>query len=112
MMADNGYENVVGCQDCHAGATNFDIGGVQTQVAQLLEELHGLLVEHGLYSEEGLHEGGHPITSADLGQNHTEQQAGAVFNYILFEEDRSLGVHNPEYIIACLTNTIEMAEKW
>lgn len=115
VMEADGYENVVGCQECHSDATSFDIGGVQTEVHELLEELHGLLVDHGLYSEEGLHEGGHPVTSKELnedGSMHTEEQAGAVFNYILFEEDRSSGVHNPKYTKAILTNTIEMVKAW
>jgi len=112
MKAADGYENVGACTSCHSGATTFDIGGLQTEIAGLIEELHGLLVEHGLYSEESLFEGGHPVTSGNLGRNHSEQEAGAVYNYILFEEDRSLGVHNPKYTKAVLTNTIEMVEKW
>ncbi|MEE8318769.1 MAG: hypothetical protein V3R36_03925, partial [Dehalococcoidales bacterium] len=31
------------CQSCHADATNFDIGGVQTEVEALIEELEHLL---------------------------------------------------------------------
>lgn len=112
LKAADGYENVAACTGCHSGATSFDIGGVQSEIAVLIEELHGLLVEHGLYTEESLFEGGHPVTSSQLGRNHTEEEAGAVFNYILFEEDRSLGVHNPKYIKAVLTNTIELVEAW
>ncbi len=107
MEAEDGYQNMAGCVECHAGATSFDINGLQTKVEGLLEELHGLLAEHGLYSEEGLHDGGHPVTGM-----RSANEAGAVFNYILFEEGRSVGVHNPLYIEACLTNTIEMVEKW
>jgi hypothetical protein len=107
MQADDGYQNMAACVDCHAGATSFDINGLQTKITGLLEELHGLLAEHGLYSEEGLHEGGHPVTGM-----RSAEEAGAVFNYILFEEGRSKGVHNPTYIEACLTNTIEMVESW
>ena len=107
MKADDGYENLVGCTACHADATSFDLNGSQTAIHALLEELHGLLVEHGLYSEEGLHDGGHPVTGM-----YPANKAGAVYNYILFEEDRSAGVHNPKYTKAVLTNTIEMVESW
>lgn len=107
LKAEDGYENMAGCVQCHADATSFDINGVQTEVAEMLETLHGLLVEHGLYSEEGLHEGGHPVTGM-----YPANVAGAVFNYILLEEDRSLGIHNPAYVKALLTNTIEMIQGW
>jgi len=33
--------------------------------------------------------------------------AQAFFNWIGLEEDRSLGVHNPQYVNALLTNSIE-----
>lgn len=107
MKAADGYENMTGCLDCHSNATSFDINGVQTEIAVLLEELHGLLVQHGLYSEEGLHEGGHPVVG-----EYPANKAGAVYNYILFEEDRSVGVHNPTYTKAVLTNTVEMVQTW
>jgi len=112
LKAEDGYENIGACTTCHSGATSFDVANIQSEVHALLEELHGMLVQYGLYTAEGLHEGGHPVKSSELGQKHTEQQAGAVFNYILFEEDRSSGVHNPAYTKAVLTNTVEMVKTW
>jgi hypothetical protein len=107
MKADDGYENLAGCVACHSDATSFDVNGAQTAVAALIEELHGLLAEHGLYSEETFEEGGHPVTGM-----RSANEAGAVFNYILFAEDRSNGVHNTKYSKAVLTNTIEMVRGW
>ncbi len=107
MKSAAGVENIAACTACHASATSFDVANIQSDVESLLEDLHGLLVEHGLYSEESMHEGGHPVTGM-----YPANKAGAVFNYILFEEDRSLGVHNPKYVKAVLTNTIEMVETW
>ena len=37
-------------------------------------------------------------------------QAQAFFNWVGLEEDRSLGVHNPRYVEALLTNSIEALE--
>ncbi len=34
-------------------------------------------------------------------------QAGALLNYYLATEDRSIGIHNPAYIKALLQNSIE-----
>lgn len=107
MEAEDGYQNMVGCVTCHADATSFDVNGKQTEILGLLEHLHSLLVEYDMYSVEGLHEGGHPVTGM-----YSANQAGAIFNYILFEEDRSNGAHNYKYAKACLQNTIEMVEAW
>ena len=36
--------------------------------------------------------------------------AGAMLNWQLFAEDRSLGLHNPRYVKAVVQNTIEAIE--
>jgi len=45
--------------------------------------------------------GDNPV-AADLGR--------CVFNYLIIAEDQSLGVHNPDYIITLLDNTITLVE--
>src|SRR3989337_1774106 len=40
--------DVARCQACHTDAENFDINGVQTEIAAMLEELEPLLVESGI----------------------------------------------------------------
>lgn len=102
MSMEDGTENVMACTECHSSATSFDVANIQTDVHNLLEELGAMLLEHELIDD-----GGHPVPSM-----RSEQEAGAVFNYILFEEDRSLGVHNPKYVKAILTNTVEMVKAW
>jgi len=88
--------NVAACTECHTNATNLDVNGVQTEVKGLLEELASALKAKGVLNAEGVVV---PATySIDL--------AGAYYNYIGIEEDRSLGVHNPAYIKAVLKNTI------
>lgn len=107
------------CTECHPGATTFDINGSQTAIETQLHELRDLLVAAGvieqaveerfeLNPETGLIE-----TVTEVGEYHpvvgvyTKAQAEAFFNWIGLEEDRSLGAHNPNYVKALLTNTIE-----
>lgn len=93
--------NVENCTECHAGAADFDIGGVQTEVAGLLDELADALLAKGVLEEdaEGVLE---PVPAV-----YPIAQAQAFFNWVGIEEDRSLGVHNPPYIKALLENSIE-----
>lgn len=88
---------VASCTECHADATDLDINGLQTEVHELLVELEGILKAKGVVDDEG-----HVIAKL----SHPIDLAGAYYNYIGIEEDRSLGVHNPAYIKAVLKNTI------
>ncbi len=84
------------CAQCHGDVTDFDIDGVQTEVTALLTTLESKLEEKGVMSDGEVVPATYEVTLAR-----------AYYNYILCEEDRSEGVHNPEYIKALLTNTIE-----
>ncbi len=87
--ANHTYEpDVAVCQGCHSGAENFDIGGVQTEVQELLDQVEAALIAKGWLDEEG-----HPtVTSVPAGE------AAALWNWIyIAHEDKSLGVHNPGY---------------
>lgn len=88
--------NVAGCTSCHTSATTLDINGIQTEVHGLLEDLAAILKSKGVLDDEG-----HVIPGT-----YAVDLAGAYYNYIGIEEDRSLGVHNPAYIKAVLKNTI------
>lgn len=90
---------VAACTACHSDATNFDIGGVQTEVEGMLEELATALTNAGVLVDGTVVPGTY---SAELVQ--------AYFNYIGIEEDRSLGVHNPAYTKALLENTLAKVE--
>jgi hypothetical protein len=72
---------------------------VQTETAELADSLKTLLVGRGwLSGSTGLPAG--PLTL-------TNDQAGAIWNYLLIEEDRSGGVHNRAYIQGLLKSAIE-----
>jgi len=89
---------VAACQECHADAENFDINGVQTEVKEKLEELRGLLVAKGMWDDEA---------NAPVVGEYPEADAAAMWNFVLIEEeDKSFGVHNPNYINALLDASI------
>ena len=92
--------SIASCTQCHGEQDNFDIDGVQTEVEELIIELQAKLHNAGAVDEGGqLVPGTYPIVVA-----------GAAYNYAMMEDDRSIGVHNPDYIIALLQNSIDALE--
>jgi len=90
--------SVAACQSCHADIEDFDVGGAQTEVDGLLEELKTALVAKGLWSEEE----DEPVVGT-----YPAAQAQALWNYILIAvEDSSHGVHNASYTKALLEASI------
>ena len=88
---------VSACVVCHSDAEDFDIDGLQTEVAALIAELGKLLIAKGLLDEEG-----HPVVG-----DYPSAEAAALWNYIMIAiEDGSLGVHNPGYTKALLDASI------
>lgn len=110
--------SVESCVSCHAGASDFDIGGLQTEIEALLEDLKVKLEAKGVIHEEieevfeldpetgdivqvALSDGYHPVIGT-----HDMVLVRAFFNWVGLLEDRSFGVHNPAYVKALLENTI------
>ncbi len=93
--------SLASCQPCHT-TTTFDFGGVQFDTEENLVELRDLLIELGVVEWIEADLAYEPIVGT-----YPMVQAQAYFNWIGIEEDRSLGVHNPQYVNALLTNSIE-----
>lgn len=93
--------NVAACNQCHDEGgeelEDFDYENIQTDITALLHDLEVLLEAAGYISE------GHPVSGA----TPTQDEAGAVWNYLLVEEDRSWGVHNPGYMTDLLESSID-----
>jgi hypothetical protein len=109
------------CVACHSDADGFDVDGLQTEVAALIEQLRDLLLAKGLLAAEEEEEvvvgyegddevpviekqivGYHPVVG-----KYPAAEASALWNYIMIEiEDGSLGVHNPGYTKALLEASI------
>jgi hypothetical protein len=94
--------NVGACAPCHGPINDFNEVGpgysVQDSVDTLVADLRSRLVTAGLVdATSGLPRS--TSTSAD--------SAGAVWNYLIAGvEDRSRGVHNPQYVMGLLRSSI------
>jgi len=93
------YEpEIARCQACHSDAEDFDMNGVQTEVAAMLEELKAAFIAEGMMDAESglwIASSGEPLVVPEaVGQ--------AMWNYKFVEEDQSMGVHNTNYTIALL----------
>jgi hypothetical protein len=95
--------DVARCQACHADAENFDINGVQTEVAAKLEELHTLFVDKGMLNPET----DLWIASAAAPLKVPEAVANAMWNYKFVTYDQSNGAHNSAYAKALLDAALE-----
>jgi hypothetical protein len=93
-------DNIAGCLTCHSSSLeDFDYHGVQADVEVMMDSLEVLLTNIGIYNTStGL---------ANLG-TYPANVVAAYLNFLTIEEDRSEGVHNPEYVTAVLNNTIEV----
>jgi len=89
------------CTQCHPGATDFDINGVQTAVQGKLDQLAGLI--GGGYADwETL-----MATLDDDNVNWTADERAAAYAGVFVYDSGSLGVHNPDYANSLLDNAID-----
>jgi len=110
------YAQISACTTCHAGATNFDISGGQSQVKAGLLELQKAMndagyltrstaapyqplgpteLADGQFQADKTRPGGGP----DGGTSHlTADRAGALYNYLILARGSAMGVHNPKYV--------------
>lgn len=103
--------SIAACNDCHTGAdvTDYNYGGVQSDVHAKLEELATKLVALEVMAAtttDGVTTYA-PIAKKGVPMLHAQ----AVFNYMGVEGDQSMGVHNPKYVRAILVNTLEALNK-
>jgi len=96
-------ELVAGCNVCHSSLEEFDYNDVMTDVESLLTDLETELVNAGIYDAAT----GRPDVSFGSSLDLTADEAGALYNYLMIHEDRSMGIHNPGYTKALLQNSIE-----
>ncbi len=112
MRTPEGMANVAACEPCHGdvgddfnvkklyinGIADHDGDGVEEG---LQEEVHGLLEQiYELLPNDG--EGHLMITDSSV----TQIQAQAAYNFLVIEDDRSLGMHNPEFVVDLLQLTL------
>lgn len=113
-----------GCHAADAGGTSFDIAGGQSKVKDLLKELQGLLNNLGVLTRSAaapyaplqgseLTDGQYNLDKTrggggDGGANVTlnQDQAGALYNYLIVARGSAWGVHNPIYTQQLLWDSI------
>ena len=111
-MSVDGVDNVAACVDCHGnfgpdfsdkkcyinGTADLDgdgvANGLQVEIQGLLDQLKALLPQK---------DGEVSITDSSV----TLTQAQAAYDYFMVEFDRSLGVHNPQFVFGLLKASIE-----
>jgi len=99
---DGDEDNVAGCniEACHnGGVEDFEYHEVQDSVETLLEALRAELLADSLITSSNL-------VNTDFTDSLGRDDAGALFNFLFFEDDRSLGIHNPDYAIEALNASI------
>jgi hypothetical protein len=89
--------DVARCQACHADAEDFNRNDTQTEIEEMMAEVHDLLIASGIMNEEG----------RSIPGVYPEAVAMAMWNYKLVEYDASMGVHNADYARALLTQALE-----
>ncbi len=115
MVNQQGVDNVNSCSPCHAafgddfgdkvyylnGSADHDgdgnVEGLQHEVEGLLATLHDALPKNL--------DGDIEIQDSTISFN----EAAAIYNYFLVEEDRSLGIHNPAFTVTLLQASIDVA---
>jgi hypothetical protein len=95
---------VAGCNndDCHSGLTNFNLDGLQDTVETYITALRSALVADSLLDDAS----DLPNASTSHPLTMTATEAGALYNYLLLEADRSGGVHNSKYVIDALKASV------
>jgi hypothetical protein len=105
------YAQVSACTQCHVGATNFDIGGGQSQMKASLTELEKALNDAGYLTRSAaapytallasqIGDGNWALDKTRPGAGPdggatvlTADQAGALFNYIIVARGGAGGIH-------------------
>jgi hypothetical protein len=102
-------DNTDVCEPCHEDLDDFDNGGVQTEVATKLATLEAQLRALNYIEADGHYViGGDGVELASSTNSLTVSaaHAKAIWDYQLIREDRSMGVHNPRYVVKLLDAAI------
>jgi hypothetical protein len=115
MVPDHSFApNLSACKSCHATATTFDVNGFESDVKAAMTQIETWFNTQGLLTRASAAPYT-PLTVAQLGDGNwaddepvpgagleggllTQDQAGALYDYILVARGGAYGVHNPKYI--------------
>ena len=105
---------IAACRQCHAGIATFDVNGFQTQIQGELTQIETFLNNQGMLTRATTAPYA-PLDSSELGDGNwfqdepvpgsgldsgllTQDQAGALYDYIVVARGSAYGVHNPAYV--------------
>lgn len=91
------------CVTCHTNGPPSEVAGLEADLTRLESLLGAVVSQDGTVI--GIIHDGHP----QLG-TYTIVEAQAAWNWLVATEDRSNGVHNPEYVKALVRNSVEALE--
>ena len=101
--------NVAGCNTCHDDFSDFtEFGDTPATVLALLQTLETELIRVGIKAGLSTDYTIHGLNVYAVKGDFPGDVAGAMLNWQIFAEDRSLGLHNPKYAKAVLQNSIEV----
>ncbi len=94
-------ELIAGCEitGCHSTLDGFDYHDIQDSVVVLIEALRTALLNANVLDTAD-------INYANVPNTLTVNEAGALYNFQLFREDRSSGIHNPGLALDALNASI------
>jgi hypothetical protein len=88
------------CQECHDEATDFDIDGVQTEVHVLMDSLEFLILRNTALLGT--------MDSVGVASLSTQTERKAAWAWFFVKNDNSYGVHNMDYTMTILNNSIAL----
>jgi len=94
--------SVTGCADCHG----TDMDDAMTEVHDLLGDLEVALFDAGMVDASGHAIESDPDAVPPTVVQYQADSVGALWNYLFIEEEASSGVHNADYAIDLLTESI------
>lgn len=98
-------EYIEGCETtgCHSTLDGFDYGITHDSVVVLIEALRTVLLNGGILDPE---DPNYALVPSGGSLTLTVTEAGALYNFQLFREDRSSGIHNPGLALDALNASI------
>ena len=98
-------DNVAVCKTCHSSiGSTFDLGGKQTEIAGMYQQLKVLLAAKNILDTNTMLLKG-PISAAKP-KKFTQITLSVYWNFCLVDADRSMGVHNYKYTYDMLNSGI------
>ena len=91
------------CTDCHGSATPMEVAGLAEEMETLKGLLENVVGRNQADTEDviGIVHDDHPVVGVfDI------KDAEAAWNYLFILEDKSMGIHNPDYAKSLIKNSI------